>query len=509
MLSAAAAALGGLACSWLLEAALAPRPRAPWRRPAACAGLHAGLWLLALAGAFALTRRPGFAAAAVLAFVVLLVAVNNAKYAALREPFVWADFEYFTDALRHPRLYLPFLGAGRAALAAAAAVAAVWAGLAWETPLAWADAAPAALAMAGTGAILLARSAPRLPPMRLRARPDLRRYGLCASLWAYARREREPGPAPRTPFSGAPENGAVPAPAPALSARLPDLVAVQSESFFDARRVYPQLRAEVLAAFDALRAQACAYGALQVASWGANTVRTEFSFLTGLGPREQGVHRYQPYRRLARKGPATVASYLRGLGYRTVCVHPYHGSFYGRDRVLPLLGFDEFVDLTAFDASQAQGPYVGDLAVADYVRGRLLAGRDQPLYVHVITMENHGPLHWEAVDAADRARVCRQALPEGCDDLVAYARHLRNADAMFARLAETLAALPRPGGLCVYGDHVPIMPGVYRRLGAPPGDTDYLIWRSGGGAGAAAQAPLPAERLARAFLAHMGLMPGG
>lgn len=34
----------------------------------------------------------------------------------------------------------------------------------------------------------------------------------------------------------------------------------------------------------------------------------------------------------------------------------------------------------------------------------------------------------------------------------------------------------RPGSLCWYGDHVPIMPQVYARWGEPPGVTPWLIW---------------------------------
>lgn len=51
----------------------------------------------------------------------------------LREPFVYSDFEYFTDALRHPRLYLPFLGWPAALLLACGYGLALWAGLALES----------------------------------------------------------------------------------------------------------------------------------------------------------------------------------------------------------------------------------------------------------------------------------------------------------------------------------------------------------------------------------------
>lgn len=488
---------GGLALSWVLETCLSLRPRPPWRRPASAVILHAGLWMLAFALAWGLVLRPYFAAVLALAGAGLIVLVSNAKYRVLREPFVWADFEYFTDAFRHPRLYLPFLGLWRILGTTAGAGAALAAGLMLEDPEpSWADAA----AVGFGGAAMAGAAGSRPVRITFDARKDLRRLGLAMALWRYASSERQAEEPPATPFSVLPAQ-----PPPAL----PDLVSVQSESFFDPRGLYPQLHPGLLAEFDALRAQACAHGPLRVVSWGANTVRTEFAFLSGLDVSRQGVHRYQPYRRLARSGLASLAGYLRALGYRTVCVHPYHGGFYGRDRVLPLLGFDEFIDISAFQGGAPGQPYVGDLEVAARVIDLLGQERTRPLYVHTITMENHGPLHWEHVDAADVAAVCREPLPADCRDLVAYCRHLRNADAMFGRLASALAALPRPAGLCIYGDHVPIMPGVYRRLGAPSGETEYVIWRPDGAASepSAQAVPLAASDLGPAFLAHMGLMP--
>ncbi|MEN7522201.1 LTA synthase family protein, partial [Bordetella pertussis] len=330
---------------------------------------------------------------------------------------------------------------------------------------------------------------------------DLRRLGLVATLWLYGRAERQPWtPAMRSGPFGA-------APAAAGAGPLPHLVSVQSESFFDARRVFGTLKPEVLAGLDALRAEALEHGQLEVAAWGANTVRTEFAFLTGLAASALGVHRYNPYRRLRQPQPS-LASHLRQRGYRTVCVHPFHASFYGRDRVMPWLGFDEFVHLDAFADAPRAGPYVADAALARYVAERLAGQGSQPLYVHVITMENYGPLHWESVDAADAAAVLDGPLAPGCADLVAYARHLRNADAMFTGLAAAMRGLSRPAGLCVYGDHVPIMAEVYRRLGEPDGRTDYLIWQAGG-QGGAAPGLRRVDELAQVFLRHMGLAPPG
>ncbi|MFD4839999.1 LTA synthase family protein [Achromobacter sp. NPDC058515] len=491
----------GLALSFGVEAGLAPRPVAPWRRPMAAAGVHAGVWTLAFALELMLFRRPYFAVANVLAIELLIVLVSNAKHRALREPFVYPDFEYFTDAIRHPRLYLPFFGVGRALAAAAGYGLALWAGLALEAPVA-AGAAAAAAGLAALGTALAAWAGRRLVVV-FDAAADLKRLGLASALWAYGRQERQAADELRAnaPFSPARtlSGSAPPAPDP-----MPDLVVIQSESFFDARRAYPSLRPEILGNFDLLKAESARHGRLHVAAWGANTVRTEFAFLSGMHGQALGIHQYNPYRRLAQGGFPTLASYLKSLGYRTICVHPYHRSFYRRDKALPLLGYDEFIGMEAFSDAPLAGPYVGDRAVGDKVAS-LLAERDsRPLYIHAITMENHGPLHWETVTPADAEAVLLGPMPAGCEDLVAYARHLRNADAMLGSLRTFLAGRAWPASLCVFGDHVPIMPAVYEKMGDTDGATDYLLWQSATQGAAVAQ-DCDVASLARTYLALNGL----
>jgi phosphoglycerol transferase MdoB-like AlkP superfamily enzyme len=212
------------------------------------------------------------------------------------------------------------------------------------------------------------------------------------------------------------------------------------------------------------------------------------------------VHRFNPYRVLARQGLPSIAAKLKRLGYRTVCIHPYDGSFYGRDKVLPALGFDEFIDVRSFDASQKAGPFIGDCAVADKIRELLQApGRQQPLFIHAVTMENHGPLHLETVAAAELPTWFDRPLLEGMDDLAPYLRHIANADRMLGKLRETLLEQPGEALLCFFGDHVPILPNVYQAIGAPAGDTDYLIWSNRQQPGAQAS-PIRVEALASRLL---------
>ncbi|RMX11141.1 LTA synthase family protein [Vandammella animalimorsus] len=480
-----AAALG-LALSALLEQKLHPRPHLA--RPAGAWALHAGMWCTAHAMLCLLLGRPWFAMATALAFVLMLVLVSHAKYQALREPFVYSDHEYFTDALRHPRLYIPFLGWGKFLAAATGFALAIAIGLWLELPpparLRWQGQLGGIAAVLVIGLLLWRIGHATAPQVTFDAEQDMRKLGLLACLWRYRQAQRLP-PRHTSPFAAPHRPASTPQP-------LPHLVAVQSESFFDARSLHAGIRGEVLADFDALRAEALSSGALQVPAWGANTVRSEFGFLCGIAPDSLGVHRFNPYRAIAAGWPvASLAGYLRQLGYRTVCIHPYPASFYLRDRVLPLLGFDEFLDIRQFEPSQRCGPYIGDAAVAERICALLDRAAAQPLFIFAITMENHGPLHLERITPEELQALYDRAPPPGCEELGIYLRHLRNANRMAARLRAHLARNPQPASLCWYGDHVPIMPAVYQACGTPSGLVEYLCWSNRPAAPRTAGSALP------------------
>jgi phosphoglycerol transferase MdoB-like AlkP superfamily enzyme len=261
----------------------------------------------------------------------------------------------------------------------------------------------------------------------------------------------------------------------------------------------------VLAEFDRLKADAIAKGKLKVPAWGANTVRTEFAFLSGIDDDRLGVHRFNPYRAIAAGwNVQSLASFLKSLGYRTVCIHPYPASFYQRDRVYPRLGFDEFLDIGAFDNGRRFGPYIGDAAVAEKIAA-IVRDATSPVFVLAITMENHGPLHLERVGPSDVEELYADAPPAGCEDLTIYLRHLRNADRMVVELRGTLELCGRPASVCWFGDHVPIMPMVYETFGAPNGDVEYVVW-SNRRAGRPGARDISAHGLAFGWLRLAGLV---
>ncbi|MGE4443045.1 MAG: LTA synthase family protein [Desulfomicrobium sp.] len=498
-----AAAILSVVATAALELLLRPRPS--FARPVRAWALHAGVVCVMAGMLTALLGNPWLAMGCVVVLFLILVLVNNAKVASLGEPFVFQDYEYFTDMVRYPRLYIPFFGWGNFLVSVAGGLGLLYFAFSGAGPLLrhdWASAIPAGVACMIFGAACVWAAEKR--PVRVSFDPlgDLGALGFVAGLWRYWALSRKL-PEVSSPFDGLDSR-------PVRSLRttrkaLPHMVAVQSESFFDPRRLFPAIRPSVLAEYDRLKAQSRAWGALRVPAWGANTVRSEFSFLSGIDASLLGAHRFNPYRALARGWKiATLAAFLRSLGYRTICIHPYFRSFYLRDKVMPRMGFDAFRGIESFTGARCFGPYISDMAVADMILETLKTA-SVPTFIFAITMENHGPLHLETVGQADEGELYSSAPPENFEDLTVFLRHVRSADAMIGTLAAGAAACDRPMELCWYGDHVPIMPKVYTALGKPCGDVEYVLWNSGR-SGAAAYQDAGVDQLAMKWLASAGLI---
>ena len=472
------------------------RPLAPWL-------VHAGTWGLCYVLAVAVLQRGALALATVLTLQWVVQRSHQAKWQSLKEPFLVQDFEYFLDAIRHPRLYLPFFGIGLALGASLAALMAVSVFVFLEPWLLdQLSLSSMALLLGGLAlgpAITLGLGLRRLPAATLVPCRDHQHLGLWSCFWAYAR-------FPDTPIdtTQAPALLRQP-PSPVAQESLPHLVIVQGESFFDPRPWYDQIPRDVLAHWDRLNEQSITHGYLKVPAWGANTIRSETAFLCGLDEDALGMHRFNPYRQLSRQPVPSLASACAHLGYRTLVLHPYPGDFYQRDQVMPRLGFQAFEDIESFRHCRRDGPFIADVELARRVTQALDDPDPRPLMVFVITMESHGPfllepapdpLRWLAADASRPMAVTHE--------LDIYLHHLANTDAMLGALAATLTRQSRPGLLCAYGDHVPILSPSYRWHGEPDGTTPFMIWSNRPQTTRRPEPPSDLSQLAEALLHSIG-----
>ncbi|MGS0896239.1 LTA synthase family protein [Burkholderia stagnalis] len=447
------------------------KPRAPWRRPLASLALH----ILAVACiadlVLAATGRPIVSAVAALALVGVVAAVSNAKYESLREPFVFTDLSLFSQLFSHPRLYLPFLSVGKV-VSICMGIVLVIAGVVAERP-ALPYSRPVALLVALAMFLCATAIALRLP-LTLDPNTDQQRHGFFAVFIAYLLNGMRP--ATFLCFSRIVDRG------PYVTGHAqpgPDVVVIQSESFFDIRRVGDMIEPALYARFDQARLESRFHGQMAVPAWGANTMRTEFAVLTGIPSDALGYARFYPYA-FVRRACASLGQWFERGGYETLAIHPYYADFFGRNRVFPLLGFEEFLDIEHFSSTSRCGAYVSDGAVADAIVAALNAPSDRPRFIFAITMENHGPLHLEQVLPGESTS--RHTLGEDVSwrDLTAYLRHIENADAMIGRLLDYLRTSRRETVVCFYGDHVPALPHVFQKLAVTPKHSDYFIWRNYG-----------------------------
>lgn len=260
---------------------------------------------------------------------------------------------------------------------------------------------------------------------------------------------------------------------------LPDLVVVQSESFFDPRRLNGMASTPLLEHFDDLATRA-QHGVLAVPTFGGLTTRTEFEFLTGLPLRQLPQVAY-PFQGLIRQPTGSVAWSLAQVGYETIAVHPFHPHFYQRDRVYPRLGFAAFHDESAFVRAERDGYYVSDRALTRHLIG--LLERAGPQFVFAVTMENHGP--WGDEDRGPPDPDLEHLLPRELEApadrraLQRYLHHLRNADRALGELAAWVLQRHEPTLLLFYGDHLPALAGTYTALGftdGAPADRQPTVW---------------------------------
>ncbi len=435
----------------LLGAAL-PVPFWAWLRRGARARLSAwalldaapvaALFLLLLA----LTARPIMAGGFAAGLCLFLGVADRAKRAALAEPLTFTDGGLFWQVVAYPRFYLPFVPKAVIAGGLGAGALAFLLVLGLEPPLAIGPGGRLALAACAAALVLLLlrplvllrRAVPSRDPSR-----DAASFGPLAAFALQARIAATERPARRAAHP----------PAPAIArpgAAMPHLLLLQLESFCDPRRLG---MTAALPQWDALGAQALARGPLAVPGFGANTMRTEFVVLTGLADAALGLDRLNPYFRFARAPVTSLAWALRGAGYDTACLHPFDARFFGRDRVLPALGFERFEAAPAFAGAPREDGLVTDAAVGDRLAAELAAASG-PVFLYAITVAGHGP--WPGPDPA-----------------AGWVGRMGATDAMLGRLAQAARHSSRPVVLAAFGDHRPALPAA--RGGT---DTDYLVWRS-------------------------------
>ena len=245
----------------------------------------------------------------------------------------------------------------------------------------------------------------------------------------------------------------------------PDIVVVQSESFFDPSIVRGYENANLTPNLSRLAASGMS-GPLHVPTYGGGTIRTEFEVLTGLSLRYFSNMQF-PYLQLNDKVVPSMVRTLRSHGYETVAIHGNDPTFWNRNTAFKVLGFDRFVSQSSFPADAAMdGKYMADSAMTDEIMSQL-KDAGPPQFLFAISLEAHGPYDVTPKDPAARDAMPVPSSVDAKDkvEVQNYLYHMQHADQELGRLAALLAKRSRPTLLLFYGDHLPGLAGAYSATG--------------------------------------------
>lgn len=260
--------------------------------------------------------------------------------------------------------------------------------------------------------------------------------------------------------------------------QLPNIVAVQLESFFDPTKVrYLEMSEDPIPYFRQLMSEYSS-GYYTVPSVGAGTANTEFETLTGMSMRYFGAGEY-PYKGVLQNTTCeSIANVLSSIGYSTHAIHNNEANFYSRKKVYAKLGFGTFVSEEYMDTQDDVNElgWMRDENLIKYISDCLDSSDNQDL-VFTVSVQGHGAYPEEPLYEDPEITVTGAESDEANCMWEYYVNEIHEMDQFVKDLVAMLEAREEPTILLLYGDHLPTM-GLEEidLMNYNLFQTEYVIW---------------------------------
>lgn len=252
---------------------------------------------------------------------------------------------------------------------------------------------------------------------------------------------------------------------------LPNIIFVMNESFSDLSYV-GKLKTDTpyMQYFKSLTKEH-PHGKLLVSVLGGGTCNTEFELLTSLSMLNMPNNCYTYMQHITGEIPS-LASYLKGYGYRAVAMHPFYEICWKRNSVYPFMGFDDFI--SGEDMSDDHGIYVsadrwekGFGADVEYVRTLISdsffykelieefesKGEDEKMFIFALTVQNHSSYEYEGDDFVTDVHITS---PEGdFPRAEQYLSLIKDSDEALEELITYFEGVDEKTMIVFFGDHQP------------------------------------------------------
>lgn len=241
--------------------------------------------------------------------------------------------------------------------------------------------------------------------------------------------------------------------------KAPNIIVIMNEAFSDLSVIGDFNTSEDYMPFFRREMSQFTSGHLMVSVKGGDTANTEYEFLSGdtMAFLPQGSVVYQQY--ISESIP-TLASYLGSLGYSTEGLHPYLGSGWDRQRVYPLLGFDEFHDIDSFYGAKTIRKFVSDESAFEKIIDEFQNKGDSKKFIFEVTMQNHsGYMANPSTDNGFTQEIALTDVPYETSETIAAERYLtliRKSDEAYEKLITWFEEnVTEPTIIVTFGDHEP------------------------------------------------------
>ena len=235
---------------------------------------------------------------------------------------------------------------------------------------------------------------------------------------------------------------------------LPTIVAVMNESMTDLQSVGDvTFEPDNLPFLHSLQESgSVVWGTAYSSVYGGNTCNSEYEFLTGNTTAflPTGSKPYQQYVDHEQTG---LPSLLKSYGYRSIAIHPGNRGAWQRDTAYPYLGFDEFIDVSAFDVRRTlehrltsdRSSY--DQVIYEYENREA----DTPLFLFNVTIQNHGGYEDENFRTTIRVLEAAGEYPQ----TEQYLSLTKKSDEALEGLLDYFSQREDPVVVLFFGDHWP------------------------------------------------------
>ena len=235
------------------------------------------------------------------------------------------------------------------------------------------------------------------------------------------------------------------------SEEAPVIIAIMNESFADLGVIGNLQTNEPVTPFlDSMQTNITKGYALS-SVFGAKTPNSEWEFLTGntMAYLPSGSVAYQQY---VSEGAYSLVGTLKNQGYQCIAMHPYYSTGWSRNKIYPLLGFEESYFMDDFNQNNIVREYITDQELYDKIIAQYEAKqKGDKMFIMSITMQNHGGYNDKYDNFTENIRMTNGYYP----DVNQYLSLVNTSDAALQNLIHYFSNVDEKVEIVFFGDHQP------------------------------------------------------